>query len=245
MQAFTGFINEGMNLTLEYHDELNPLLWHDEDMKPKVRERLLQIGKMWAAFARIPEDAIRDVVLTGGNANYNYTTYSDLDVHLLVNLTKIPGDKDSLDERLYDKKVLWAYKHPNLTVMGYPVELYAQDYRQGVASQQGEYSLMKGRWLYKPNILTHPDFENDTALLAKIDEYKDMIEHILSEPGDHTGEINKLKEKFHNMRSAGIQRSGEFSMENLIYKELRNRGYITKLNEYLQKKRDELLSLTA
>jgi hypothetical protein len=245
MQAFTGYIHEGINLTLEYHDELNPLIWEDEDMKSKVRERLLQIGRMWADFAKIPQDAIRDIVLTGGNANYNYTPYSDLDVHLLVNLSKIPGDKETLTDRLYDKKVLWTYKHPHLTVMGYPVELYAQDYRQAVATEQGEYSLMKGRWLTKPNILSHPDFDNDKALLDKIEEYKEMIERILSEPGDHTGEIKKLKEKFHNMRSAGIQRAGEFSMENLMYKELRNRGYIDRLNDYLQKKHDELLSLTA
>jgi len=141
--------------------------------------------------------------------------------------------------------MLWAYKHPNLKVMGYPVELYAQDYRQPVTSKQGAYSLMKGKWSYKPNIENHPDFENDKALLSKIEQYKKVIERILTGPGDHTKEINDLKEKFYHMRSAGLQHAGEFSNENLMYKELRNLGYIDRLNDYLQKKHDEMLSLTA
>lgn len=243
MRSFRGFIKEDLALTLEYHDTLNPLLWEKDNLKDNVRERLNDIGEMWADFAKIPQDSIRDVVLTGGNANFNYTSHSDLDVHLLVNMAKLPLKGDILDDFLYDKKVLWTYKHPGLTVMGYPVELYAQDYRQPVASQQGVFSLRKNKWLAKPNHENHADFENDIALKKKIEYYKDMIERILSEPGDHIAEINKLKEKFHNMRSAGIQKAGEFSMENLMFKDLRNRGYIEMLDNYLQKQRDKNLSL--
>jgi hypothetical protein len=70
-----------------------------------------------------------------------------------------------------------------------------------------------------------------------------MLDTVLSEPGDHIAEIKKLKEKFREMRSAGIHQSGEFSNENLIFKELRNRGYFQKLNDYLQKTQDAQLSL--
>jgi len=243
MLNFKTYLKEDIHLTLEYHDELNPLIWENDKLKPKVRERLLYIAKLWAKFANIPESSVRDIVLTGGNANYNYTPYSDLDVHLLVNMDSIPVDKEFLSDYLYDKKVLWSLKHQGLTVMGYPVELYAQDYKQEVASHQGVYSLKKGKWLYKPNVENHPAFEKDTALTSKIQSYADMIEKILSEPGDHVAEINKLKEKLHAMRSAGIHRAGEFSNENLIYKELRNRKLIDALTNYVQKRQDQQLSL--
>lgn len=244
MHRFKTFIKEDLSLTLQYHDELNPMIWDENDeMKEKVRQRLLDIGRMWADFSHIPQDAIRDIVLTGGNANYNYTPYSDLDVHLMVNMAKLPIKGEILSDYLYDKKLLWTYKYQGLTVMGYPVELYAQDYRDKVASHQGVYSLMNSKWLYKPNHENHPAFDKDTALVAKIEDYIKMIEKVLSEPGDHAAEISKLKEKLHAMRSAGIQQAGEFSNENLTYKELRNRGYIDKLNDYLTKKRISQLSL--
>jgi len=244
MKRLSSFIKEDIALSLEYHDVLNPLIWEtDSSMKKKVQARLLQIGKMWAEFAKIPEEAIRDIVLTGGNANFNYTPYSDLDIHVMVDMSKLPIQGDLLDDFLFSKKILWAHYHPNLTVMGYPVELYAQNYREKVATSQGVYSIEKGKWLAKPKHEKHPDFITDKALLKKIEEYMNMIERILSEPGEHTSEIEKLKGKLHAMRGAGIQRSGEFSMENLIYKDLRNKGYLDKLNDYLQKKNDAMLSL--
>jgi hypothetical protein len=35
------------------------------------------------------------------------------------------------------------------------------------------------------------------------------------------------------MRSAGLEKGGEFSFENVMYKELRNRSWVDKLNHRL------------
>jgi len=45
------------------------------------------------------------------------------------------------------------------------------------------------------------------------------------------------------MRKAGIKKAGEFSQENLIFKELRNKGYLDRMNQYIKSKEDEKLSL--
>ena len=79
-----------LRLTLQSHETLNPHFWNGNKMKPEVWRALDKIGKEWADFANIPKSAIKDVILTGGNANYNYTKYSDLDLHLVV-------DKDKID----------------------------------------------------------------------------------------------------------------------------------------------------
>ena len=53
----------------------------------------------------------------------------------------------------------------------------------------------------------------------------------------------KLKEKFKEMRTGSIAKYGEFSHGNLIFKELRNLGYLDKMNDYIKSKQDQNLSL--
>jgi len=247
MHKFGHFLREDISLTFQYHDELNPLIWDGDELKQNIKERLLLIGRMFAVFANIPEDAIKDIVFTGGNANYNYTPHSDLDVHLLINIPKIPGiNRVYLDDYLYDKKLLWGYKHPSLTVMGYPVELYAQSYREKLVSpkaNRGVYSLMQDKWLFKPRKEKPGDFHNDTGFKNRLEHLIKQIEDVLTKTGDHSEDIKRLKIKIRNMRTAGIHKAGELSTENLLFKELRNKGFISKLNDYIQQAEDSSLSL--
>ena len=76
-------------LTLQYHSELNPKFWVNVFLKDEVRKQLLEIAKEWLKFAEVPTSAVEDIVLTGGNANFNYTDDSDLDVHIILNPKKI------------------------------------------------------------------------------------------------------------------------------------------------------------
>jgi hypothetical protein len=56
-------------------------------------------------------------------------------------------------------------------------------------------------------------------------------------------QFENLKNKLKNMRGAAIQKGGEFSMENLAFKELRNRGYLDKMSKYEKSLQDKSLSL--
>ena len=78
-----------LKLTIKSHDTLNPKLWKDETLDPDVWLALNKIAKEWANFANIPAASISDVIMTGGNANYNYTKYSDIDLHLVVDKSQI------------------------------------------------------------------------------------------------------------------------------------------------------------
>ena len=79
-----------IKLSLQYHDELNPKLWDKNDLKEDVRQKLLEIAKKWQEFAKIPDSAVHDIVITGGNVNRNYTDLSDIDVHFLIDNKPIP-----------------------------------------------------------------------------------------------------------------------------------------------------------
>ena len=83
-------LKEAVKLTLEYHETLNPKLWDGQTLKSEVAKKLLMIAQTWAGFAKIPVKAISDIIVVGGNANYNYTPFSDIDLHVVVDIEKLP-----------------------------------------------------------------------------------------------------------------------------------------------------------
>lgn len=233
------FIEESSQLTLQYHDQLNPDLWENNKIKEEVRTKLLQIADVWSKFAKIPAEAIEDVLVVGGNANFNYTPYSDIDLHILVDKSKIADCPEILDEYLRDKKQLWAHSH-DIKIYNHDVEIYAQDISEQVPTNQGSYSLTRDEWINKPK---HEEVNlEDPEISIKVADFIHKIESMVSSNASDES-FTKLKEKFKTMRSAGLKKAGEFSVENLVFKELRNLGYLDKVNDYIVSRQDQSLSL--
>ena len=229
-----------LKLTLQTHKDLNSKLWTSEaKLHPEVWTALNRIGKEWAEFANIPKKAIKDVILTGGNANYNYTKYSDIDLHLVIDKEMIDCPA-VLDDYLQSKKQLWALTH-DIKVKGQPVELYAQDYRDPFREGQGIYSLKSNKWLQVPARYKidrkHPE------VIRKVKELMFQIDTLIDSRSDDVAAFKRLKGRLKGMRSAAIEKGGEYAPENLVFKELRNRGYLDKMSQYLRKIEDEDLSL--
>ena len=213
-------------------------------LKSEVRGKLLQIADTWRDFAKIHPDTITDIILTGGNANYNYTPQSDLDLHLIINRGEFNGsmiDRAFVDEYLQDKKILWTLTHSGINIYGYPVELYAQDINDQPHSGQGVYSVMHDHWIQEPEYL-NLNFESDPNLQDKVDFYKDMIDKLIDQQAD-SDSIDTLKERIKSMRGDSIAQGGEFAFGNLVFKELRNAGYLDKLSDYDKSRKDKALSL--
>jgi hypothetical protein len=228
-----------LKLTLKTSDELNPKLWNNNKLDPEVWRALSKIAKEWAEFANIPKSAIKDVILTGGNANYNYTKYSDLDLHLMVDKDRIDCE-GLLDDYLQSKKQLWALTH-DITVKGQPVELYAQDYKDPFKKGQGIYSLQSHKWLQEPTKYTidssHPE------VVRKVKEWMSIIDSLIDGKSDDKQAFKNIKNRLKGMRAGAIEKGGESAPENLVFKELRNRGYLDKMNKYIRNLEDEELSL--
>lgn len=239
MKSFSSYLAE-LHIRLEYHDTLNPKLWTDGKLDPKVRQKLLQFGEAWRQYANIPADAVKDVIMIGGNCNYNYTSVSDIDVHLIVDKAKMGKGNPLLDDYLQDKKVMWTMTH-DIKVYGYPLEPYAQDSEASYPANQGVFSLEHNEWINKPEHLGK-DFAKDRHIIKKVKFYMNMIDHMIDNKV-HTDHTAKLRRKLREMRGAGIQKAGEFSFENLVFKELRNHGYLDKMNDYERKEQDKKLSL--
>ena len=239
-ESFQNFISE--DTTLRYHKELNPKLWDTiGNLKEAVRDKLLQIADAWVAFTKISPDLVYDVIITGGNVNYNYTDSSDIDLHVVMSRSAINPDRAFVDEYLQDKKILWTLQHPNISIYGFPVELYAQDIDEKPHANQGVYSLIQNRWIARPQMLDL-NFEDDYHLQKKVQFFKDMIDKMLTDNANDDS-IDVLKDKIKKMRGDSISKEGEFAFGNLVFKELRNAGYLDKLNDYKKTKQDQILSL--
>jgi hypothetical protein len=227
-------------LTFKYHTNLNSKFWSNNKLDSKVRMRLIQIAREWAKFASIPESAIKDIIFVGGNANYNYTEFSDIDLHLVVDKDKLPDCPDLIDDFLKDKKQLWALTH-DIKIYGHDVELYAEEEGTERPANQGVYSVKFNKWLMLPKKMEKDvDFR---LLKTKSRAMMDKIDFLIQNKSNDFEELEKLKTKIREMRSAGIRKGGEFSIENLVFKELRNSGYLDKLSTYITKTKDRSLSL--
>lgn len=224
-------------LSLEYHNELNPKLWVNDKLKPEIKERLLEIGKLWFDFAKFPKNAILDYQITGSNCNYNYSPLSDIDLHIIVDPDKMSiKDADVMHDIVMDKKALWASKH-NITIYGYPVELYAQAVGEVLPSGQGIYSLLKDEWVQHPDHI-NPNF--NASLRSQVKKYIGTIADAIGGPLDKAKE---LKKKLYSMRGEALHEHGEFAPLNLVYKHLRNAGHLKLLDDHIKQQEDEGLSL--
>jgi hypothetical protein len=227
-------------ITFNYHDELNSKLWNNFKLKSEVRIKLAMIGNSWADFANIPRKAIKDMIIVGGNANYNYTKYSDIDLHLVVSKAELPDCPDLIDDYLQDKKQLWAFTH-DIKIYGHDVELYAEEEGLPRPSNQGVYSIKFGRWLVKPEKI-NPNIDK-ILLKKKTKDIMTKIDFFINGKSDDIEEMKRLKDKIKDMRSSAIRRGGEFSLENLVFKELRNNEYLKKFSDYIMSKKVKELSL--
>lgn len=227
--------------TLQYHDTLNPKLWSNNKLKDVVAGKLMQIAHAWMDFAKIDPINVYDIIITGGNVNFNYTNLSDIDLHLIISRSAINPDRKFVDEYLQDKKILWTLTHPDISIYDYPVELYAQDIDEMPHQDQGVYSIMNKRWVQEPHHLDL-DFENDYHLQKKVKFYKNMIDTLIYNNADDDA-LDVVKDKIKTMRGDSIAKAGEFAFGNLVFKELRNMGYLDKINDYQKSRRDKALSL--
>jgi len=241
MENFKTFIEEKTKLTLEHHDELNSKFWNEKNLKPEVRKHLMMIANKWAVFSKIPKNGIKEIVLTGGNANYNYTKFSDLDVHLIVDFDTVSDcDKEFVDEFLRDKKTIWQLTH-DIKIYGTTVELFAHEDRAHKKSQ-GVYSITKDKWVQEPK-KEKIKYNEDDLLKSKVEHYVHMINYALKHHTDDIETLKKMKKRIKGMRDSAIQKAGEFSVENLVFKELRNRGILDKMSEHIRNLQDKKLSL--
>ena len=220
----------------QVHDVLNPKLWKDDTLIPEVREKVLEIISNFEEYLEVPVHVV-DIVIVGSNASYNYTDHSDLDIHLIVNTDLMKDIPEDFLKILFNMKKTSFNKEYDIQIKGIPVEMYVEDLRSTVVSN-GIYSICDNRWVKEPSKITnipHNNVEED------VQEWQDKIDYAVG-----TGvyeDLSSVLDKLYLMRKNSIAIEGEYGKGNEIFKTLRDKGYLSKLKEALNRCISSKLSL--
>jgi hypothetical protein len=234
--------------SFEPQSELNQKVWekgNEPKMKPEIRTRLLEIAYVFIDFLDV-DLVITDIILTGSLSNYNWSKYSDFDLHIVANFQQYPENQVVLYEKLFNlKKMLINQKH-DITIKNYEVELYVQNESETHFSS-GVYSVLFDEWA---NIPKKENVVIDKELIkSKSSQWMKMIDELIDTIDDDEdidtikNLITKYKDKLKKFRTRGLEGDGEYSTENLVFKILRRNGYIEKLHDLTTKILDKKLSM--
>jgi hypothetical protein len=233
INEFTNLFSEfDISTAVVFRDSLNPKLWQDEVLIPEIRRGLLEIAKDFIDFIGIQLPLV-DITISGSNAAFSYTSYSDIDLHLIV---KAPNREELV--QLYDAKKNQYNAIHDIKVKGMEVEVYIQPDDQ-VHHSLGIYSVLNNKWISEPKKEKINIDSNDVK--EKYLHYRDKIKvGLKSEELAVVGEIwNDIK----RMRKAGLDKNGEFSIENVTFKMLRNENWLGKIKDHMQDLEDKQLSI--
>jgi len=228
---------------LKFNDKLNPEIWEGDELKEEVRNALLKIAVEFIKSCKIEEYEYKDIVFVGSMANYTYTPASDIDLHVVMDFDQFKiKDEAILGEYFDAKKDLWSNIH-DVKVEGHPVECFVQNSEEPYTSL-GVYSLIKNEWVRKPIKKMISVDEGDIQLkAAAYMNTIDKLEQKFKKGEDVTLEAKKVKDKLKNMRKNSLHKEGEYSVENLVFKVLRNSGYLEKLIDLKNNSIDKTLSV--
>lgn len=223
--------------TLQYHENLNPALFDQYgDIKPDVRNALLRIAENFIETLEpsIDKSMIGDIYLTGSNANYNYTSGSDCDLHIMV---RYPSQ--IYEDYALAKKTVWNTQY-HVSIHGFPVEVYPQDQNEEVVDGSGWYNLSKNEWFKKPIHQDNVDVENP-SIKHKAEKIGKEIDFAIKYNLSDLNSLHRLGTKIWGLRDQA--KSGEFSVNNLAFKQLRNGGWTQKYINYMQDVQNKELSI--
>ena len=238
--------------TFRPHCELHPKLWPNRYLNSKVRLRLLDIADDFIEFLNIPWVKPCDIILTGSLCSFNYSKFSDFDLHILYNFTDIDDRVEFVKQYVDAKKSQWNDMHENLRIYGFPVELYVQDVNEEHTAN-GMYSLESNNWLKVPEVdnikaISLEKFTIKNKILKIIREINKLISaadatNDKKQLEDIGKKVKKLFDRIKGMRREGLKKRGEMSIGNIVFKYLRRYDYISDLMDLKYELYDKIKSL--
>ena len=219
--------------------ELVPNIWKpDGKLDSRIRLKLLDIADDFWKYVNLTWVEPSGIILTGSICNFNWSQYSDIDLHLIVDFDEIDEKTEFVRDYLDAKKNEWNNEHSGLQIMGYQVELYVQNLGE-MPESNGIYDLEENDWIKEPNPddikpigLNKFSIKDKAAkIMTIIDDMYDALastddSHQIEEMGD---DASYLWKKVKNMRKNSLEKNGESGSGNIVYKILRRTGYLDRL----------------
>jgi hypothetical protein len=216
--------------SFEKQEILNPDVWEDFNLKGDIRERLIEICN---------EFINKDIFLTGSLASYNWSQYSDFDIHVQIDYSDINEDEELVANYLdlFGKRFNRDYK---IELYGYEVEVYIENVGEDRSHVNGLYSLLNDKWVKKPSPNDAKEVDAKLVerkaidIMEQIDELESKLDN--SDYDELKKEVDKIWDKIKRGRRDGINSPyGEYAIGNLVFKYLRRNEYIGKVIEIKKK----------
>lgn len=234
-----------------YNEKLNPKFWTLENdtyvFDERIANKLVEIANDLSIRSEV-DMYVQDIVLTGSMANYNYTKFSDLDVHILLDFDDVGSDRELVKSALDGKRFKWNNDH-NINIRGHNIELYFEDTNENHVSS-GIYSLLNGEWVKEPSI-QQPDID-ESEVIFRFNQIQRDIQlikkyYLQSKNNKKTSRIvhniaSNYKDKIMNMRKDSLGEDGEFGEGNIVFKKLRDSNNIKLLIDIINKTYDNIYS---
>lgn len=228
-------IAERLAYNRRYSPQLNPLLFEDGELKSQIRDKIVQIVDAFLEYAEVSIN-IADIRLVGSNASYNYNEYSDLDIHIVTDLSKI-ADPETI-ARLYFDSIKKNFKDSyDIKIKGIDVELYVEDINTSSVSN-GIYSVSQNRWIKEPVVVEDPTDEE----IAEAEKIEDEIINMIKS-SNSTEELESIINNLYLLRKDSLTAYGETGPGNLAFKSLRNKGILDKVKDVIRDAESKELSL--
>ena len=221
--------------SFEKQNELNPHFWENDKLNSKVRIQLLNIADDFYKTLGITFIKPEDIILCGSMCNYNWSTYSDVDIHILLDFSKISDNNNIIKDYFDMKKNEWNNEHNELTIYGFNVEFYVQDINDDFISS-GIYSLENDKWINKPSFNEIFNLSNKRQdkisnvvadIMTKIDDYYVYFDTYKKDNEKLellSMKIDKLFKKLKEIRNNGLEKNGELSLGNNFSKDSLSRS---------------------
>jgi hypothetical protein len=226
------------------HTNLMPGLWSDDRLRDEIGETLIEIAEDFVENLEVDVELV-DLRLTGSLANYNWSKYSDVDLHLVVDFAEIDEDIALVKAYFDAVRARWNAHH-DIAIKGHEVEIYVENAGEEHVSS-GIYSVWNNEWILKP---TPKDVEIDMGLARKKSDDIETRVNLIGyqvEAGKHKSAldaIEKLKSKIRRMRHAGLSSpQKEFSAENIAFKILRRDEILAQLNDLKYAAYDSMMTI--
>lgn len=221
--------------SIEKHETLNSKLFTKEEaLKDRIREKMLEVVDEFLGNLKEQdiEIKVKDILLIGSNASYNYTKNSDIDLHVLVDTKAVKYDLD-IANALYGAYRTLFNKDLDIKLFDIPVEIFVE-LEDSPRVSNGVYSVKNNKWIKKPVIEDIPEYDKK-VLNELVDKWeikcKKLIDDIKADKlSDETKVVKIIEDIYEKLRKKGIAK-GEYSEENLAFKELRNKGYLDQLKQ--------------
>ena len=215
---------------------LSDKIWDEKGLRPDVSNSLARVAKKFLEELEIDLD-VEDIILTGSYAGKTWGPGSDLDLHIVADMSSIE-DPEAVKRATKLAKFKWDEDH-DVTINGVPVEVYVEDSGEDPPKVTGRWSITRNKWDLEPPA-DGVSFD-ESKVMDKVQDFRQVIQK--ASYAQEEGPLLAAMKRIAKLRQAGLERDGELSNENLAYRVLRRTGELQAAWDLINDLVDDRLSL--